>query len=118
MYVLPYSLAFGFVRVSSGPAKAVAQPATSKVARVKNCMIAEFMSSEDGRYLESVVWVDLNLGFEGRGVYVCLDVLFNTGGEIKVFIVCLVPLERLLSARVSSLCWYIWNNMIIARMQG
>ena len=39
MYVLPYSLAFGFVRVSSGPAKAVAEPATSKVARVKNCMI-------------------------------------------------------------------------------
>ena len=39
MYVLPYSLAFGFVRVSSGPAKAVAEPATSKVARVKKCMI-------------------------------------------------------------------------------
>lgn len=39
MYVLTYSLAFGFVRVSSGPAKAVAEPATSKVAKVKNCMI-------------------------------------------------------------------------------
>ena len=40
MYVLPYSLAFGFVRVSSGPAKAVTEPAMSKVAKVKNCMIA------------------------------------------------------------------------------
>ena len=40
IYVLTYSLAFGFVRVSSGPAKAVAEPAMSKVARVKSCMIA------------------------------------------------------------------------------
>ena len=38
--VLLYSLAFGFVRFSSGPDKAVAEPATSKVARVKNCMVA------------------------------------------------------------------------------
>lgn len=40
MYVMPYSLAFGFVRWSSGPAKAVVEQAASNVARAKNCMIA------------------------------------------------------------------------------
>ena len=39
MNVLAYSLAFWFVRLSRGLAKAVAELATSRVARTKNCMI-------------------------------------------------------------------------------
>lgn len=40
MNALVYSLAFGVARFSSVPAKAAAEPAMSRVARVKNCMIA------------------------------------------------------------------------------
>ena len=40
--VLMYSLAFSFAdRLSSGLARAVAEPATSRVTRVRNCMIVD-----------------------------------------------------------------------------
>ena len=62
-------------------------------------------------FLENGFWIDLNLGFDGRAVDVCLDVLYERGGEIMVFIVLVAhPCKAPECLRKLSLLVYLQRN--------
>lgn len=109
--LLAYSLAFSFVRFSSGLAKIVAELATSRVAKAEKCMFGDWDLIFEiwdlivrFEFFESSVWIEVTWWFNEEVWWIVLIVLLQFGRRDQRLYSLHGPVSKPPTYLISSLC--------------